>query len=78
MDNNESKNMRNDLLRLVNIQTSLQTLQTLLSNKDDLANTLSDIWNTIIDYRSYVIENLLENKHMQIASLPEEFKLRSQ
>ena len=39
------------------------------------SNILSDIWNTILDYRGYVIKNVFDNKHMQIAGLPSDIKM---
>lgn len=74
MTSDESK-MREDMIRLVDIQRSLKALQPLMEKKDNLSNTLSDIWNTILDYRGYVIKNLFDNKHMQIADLPYNFKI---
>jgi hypothetical protein len=69
----DEQKMRTYMLLLVTIQTSLKTLETLMSNKDDLANKLSDIWNTLLDCRDNVINNLITNKHMQIAGLPDAF-----
>ena len=73
-ETDEGTRMRENMIRLVNIQTSLNTVQSLMVNKDDLANTLSDVFNTILDYRGLVVQNLAENKHMQVAGLVEEFQ----
>lgn len=69
----DEQKMRTNMLLLISIQTSLKTLETLMANKDDLANKLSDIWNTLLDCRDNVINNLINNKHMQIAGLPDAF-----
>ena len=71
----DESRMRDDMIKLVNIQRSLETLEPLMSKKDDLSNILSDIWNTILDYRGYVIKNVFDNKHMQIAGLPSDIKM---
>ena len=71
----DESRMRDDMIKLVNIQRSLETLEPLMSKKDDLSNILSDIWNTILDYRGYVINNVFDNKHMQIAGLPSDIKM---
>lgn len=71
----EESKMRNDMIKLVDIQRSLKTLQPLMAKQDDLSNTLSDIWNTILDYRGYVVKNIMDNKHMQIAGLPSDIRM---
>ena len=71
----DESRMRDDMIKLVDIQRSIKTLQPLMAKKDDLSNTLSDVWNTLLDYRGYVIKNLFDNKHMQIAGLPYDIKI---
>lgn len=73
-DETEESKMRDDMIKLIDIQRSLKILQPLMTKKNDLSNTLSDVWNTILDYRSYVIKNLIDNKHMKIAGLPSDIR----
>jgi hypothetical protein len=77
MENNSAQ-LRRDLIVLVESQRSMMVLRELLDQRDEVANKVSDVWNSILDLREVLIERIVNNPLMQVGGCMEALCTRVQ
>lgn len=74
MDHSKYMQLQTDLLKLADIQNSLNILKTFMDKEDDTSCKLSDVVNTIISYRMYLVKNLMTNEYFTLYNLADTIK----